>query len=92
MAEPTDTPPVDTTKLRRDVADRMYHVLEQMRADDKAVNWFIEHIEDPVSQLICQLNGHYVIDDMCERPEHRVCLVCHKPMPNEPLAPEPEAT
>lgn len=88
----SDNPPVDTTKLRRDVADHMYDILDALDADPGALDWFTEHIEEPVLQLICQLNGHYVIDDMCERPEHRVCLVCQKPMPNEPLAPEPETT
>lgn len=28
---------------------------------------------------------HIVIDDHCGKPEHRYCLICETPQPNEPI-------
>lgn len=47
--------------------------------------WFGEQVDLPPMRwwaLYCWLKGgHAVIDDQCNRPEHRYCLYCSKPMP-----------
>lgn len=35
-------------------------------------------------RLYCVARGHSITDDSCGIPEHRLCWVCDKPMPNKP--------
>lgn len=82
--------PREIVALRWDVSD---HLLDQLTAamgsvPDDLWEWLIEHIEEPVLRLICERDGHRVIDDMCGIPEHRVCAVCSRSMPNSPLSEE----
>jgi hypothetical protein len=77
---------VNTEILRRNVSDTVYDRIAQVHSsDDTLEDWFYENVEVPVLSLICEFKGHKVIDDMCGKPEHRTCLVCQKPMPNQPL-------
>ena len=74
--------PVDTSKLFLDVVDRIYDVLGLENLTDEQTVWLCEHVEDPVRALICELKGHQVIDDQCNKPEHRYCLICGSRQPN----------
>lgn len=78
---------VDTRKLWVDVVDNMYDVLGLLSSTvpankAEATEWLIEHVEEPVRALICELKGHQVTDDQCGIPEHRYCLVCGVRQPN----------
>jgi hypothetical protein len=74
--------PVDTRELWLDVVDRMYDVLGLENLTDEQTNWLVDHIEVPVRALVCQLEGHKVVDDQCGIPEHRYCLICGDRQPN----------
>lgn len=76
---------LDIGKLRADLVDEMYNVLERAGSVDETANWFEEHIERPVLDLICKYEGHYVEDDHCMIPEHRFCLICSRRIGNVPL-------
>jgi hypothetical protein len=69
--------PVDTQKLWITVVDTMYEHMP-----DDQMDWFEEHVELPVRALICEKEGHKVVDDQCGRPDHRYCLVCSVRQPN----------
>jgi LmbE family N-acetylglucosaminyl deacetylase len=76
---------VDTQALWLDVVDTMYDRLGLDGMDDVLLDWLIEHIEEPVRALICEVQGHTVIDDQCGRPDHRYCVVCLRKTPHEAL-------
>lgn len=55
-----------------------------IHAQDERVSKFWHLIERCLARINerdpwCQ---HLVIDDVCEKPEHRYCMYCHKAMPN----------
>lgn len=78
---------VDTRQLLWDVTDNIYDRLGGISGmDDDLLNWLIEHIEEPVQRLICQAQGHVIVDDQCDRPEHRYCVTCGLQTPNEPVS------
>lgn len=81
--------PVNTRQLLQAVTDDVWDVYD---VDDEAkATWFIAHVEEPVRALICQHDGHVVVNDQCMIPEHRYCVVCAKGMPNEPISGPAEA-
>jgi hypothetical protein len=72
----------DSRRLRFAVTDYVWDHFDIN--DDANVEWFVEHIERPLLALICHYEGHVVVNDQCNKPEHRYCAVCNAPMPNEP--------
>lgn len=75
---------VDTGALWVNVVDVMYEVL---RLSDDQMTWLEKNVEEPVRMLICEAKGtHDVVDDQCNRPEHRFCTVCGVRQPNEPVS------
>lgn len=89
--EGTPLSPDEVNLLRWDVSDYLLDQLEAVMSEvpDELHEWIIEHIEEPVVRLICERDGHRVIDDQCGIPQHRVCAVCAKSMPNSPLTEGP---
>jgi hypothetical protein len=55
---------------------------------DQSYEWASQYIDDPVRRLICERDGHRVVDDMCMMPAHRFCLVCEELMPDMPVKEE----
>lgn len=76
---------VDTQALWVNVVDVMYDKLLNRGIPEEVFTWLEKSIEEPVRALICELEGHKITDDQCNRPEHRFCVVCGVRQPNEPV-------
>lgn len=50
---------------------------------DEFWDWFVDNIEQPVLELICEVDGHDPGPDQCNKPEHDHCGICMMPMPGE---------
>ena len=68
---------VNTSKLAMDVIDTVWERIDPDVAGDEAVEWFVENVENVVLALICQYEGHSIVNDQCGIPSHRYCERCN---------------
>lgn len=74
---------MDTRALWVDVVDNMWDMIGWANINDEQIDWLEKHIEQPVRDLLCIVNGeHEVVDDQCDHPEHRFCVVCGRRKPH----------
>lgn len=45
--------------------------------------WYESNIEDPLKELLCEVDGHRPQRDHCGRPEHDHCVICQTLMPGQ---------
>lgn len=50
---------------------------------DEFWDWYADNIEQPLLELICEVDGHDPYADMCNKPEHDHCGICMTPMPGQ---------
>lgn len=49
---------------------------------DTCPEWMANLFGHLPHRLACWVVGHLVIDDQCNKPEHRYCVWCNKATPN----------
>lgn len=58
------------------------HVVDMMPDEDREDDETLDRIEQVVKDDLCVEFGHEIIDDQCNRPEHRFCVYCTRMFPN----------
>lgn len=79
MNERELTRPIWAEKLRYFITDDMIDFLALGPSSEPFVG---DEIGAIVLAWLCERYGHYIMDDVCGNPEHRLCAYCHALFPN----------